>query len=346
VPLHFRSPAAVHTCRPGCSRAPTRIMARNADYVLNPNSIFMTLVRSCPTWPKPVSEQEQYNELAYYTLAHPDARRVPPDSRKNSLPFPLLADHSGAVAKTYGSTNRRRRVRSPLQNFTFATPARKRRLLASAHGHIAGDGTRFVALPLGKAQTRMGRTVGIRRPGRRFEPAGGWASRPSPPSNSVPATVTPAGAELVRGGGPGPPPLAFSGLGGIPPDVWKRLGPKKEFRVVEKEFKMVDQSKSSNPDQASSNRRSRRGAFLIALVAVALLAGATGNLLSMAFGQGDSWHHISWHGGGFFGGPPSPAQIDDRIDRMTVADLRPLHEKAHATRAQAVTLLTAPHHRS
>jgi Spy/CpxP family protein refolding chaperone len=67
-----------------------------------------------------------------------------------------------------------------------------------------------------------------------------------------------------------------------------------------------------------------------------------------------------------FGGPLSPAQIDDRIDRMTkhmaieldatadqqakvatifkaaVADLRPLHEKAHAARAQAVALLTAP----
>src|SRR5262249_1900614 len=136
--------------------------------------------------------------------------------------------------------------------------------------------------------------------------------------------------------------------------------------MVEEEFRMVDQSKSSNPDQAPSNRRSRRGAFLIALVAVALLAGITGNLLSTAFGQGDGWHHISWHHGGFFGGPPSPAQIDDRIDRMTkhmaieldatadqqakvaaiakaaVADLRPLREKAQAARAQAITLLTAP----
>jgi Spy/CpxP family protein refolding chaperone len=67
-----------------------------------------------------------------------------------------------------------------------------------------------------------------------------------------------------------------------------------------------------------------------------------------------------------FGGPPTPAQIDDRIDRMTkhmaieldatqdqqaklasiakaaVADLRPLKEKAQGTRAQAITLLTAP----
>jgi Spy/CpxP family protein refolding chaperone len=138
------------------------------------------------------------------------------------------------------------------------------------------------------------------------------------------------------------------------------------MKPKKKEFSVVDQSKSSNPDQAPSNRRSRRGAFLLALVAVALLAGTTGNLLSTAFGQGDGWPRIGWHHGGFFGGPLSPAQIDDRIDRMTkhmaieldatadqqvkianiakaaVADLRPLHEKAHATRAQAITLLTAP----
>jgi len=135
---------------------------------------------------------------------------------------------------------------------------------------------------------------------------------------------------------------------------------------MKKEFSMVDQSKSSNPDQAPRNGRNRRGTFLLALVAVALVADLTGSVLSKAFGQGDGWHHIGWHHGGFFGGPLSPAQIDDRIDRMTkhmaieldatadqqaklaniakaaVADLRPLHEKAHATRAEAVTLLTAP----
>jgi protein CpxP len=117
---------------------------------------------------------------------------------------------------------------------------------------------------------------------------------------------------------------------------------------------------------SQDHRRGRRGMFLIALVAVALVAGITGNLLSKAFGQGNSWHHISWHEGGVFGGPLSPAQVDDRIDRMSkhiaieldatadqqvkianiakaaVAELRPLHEKAHAARAQAVTLLTAP----
>jgi Spy/CpxP family protein refolding chaperone len=132
---------------------------------------------------------------------------------------------------------------------------------------------------------------------------------------------------------------------------------------------MVEQSngKPSPAEQIPSedHRRGRRGTFVIALVAVALLAGLTGNLLSKAFGQAGSWHHINWHDGGVFG-PLSPAQIDDRIDRVTkhmaielnatadqqvkianiakaaVADLRPLHEQAHATRAQAVALLTAP----
>jgi Spy/CpxP family protein refolding chaperone len=133
---------------------------------------------------------------------------------------------------------------------------------------------------------------------------------------------------------------------------------------------MVEQnngkSPQADPTLSEDYRRGRRGTFLLALVALAVLAGITGNLLSKAFGQGNSWQHISWHDGGFFGGPFSPAQIDDRIDRMTkhmaieldataeqqaklatiakaaVADLRPLQEKARAARAQAVTLLTAP----
>ena len=128
---------------------------------------------------------------------------------------------------------------------------------------------------------------------------------------------------------------------------------------------MVEQSNGQSKAETPSEDY-RRGTFVIALVAVALLAGLTGNLLSKAFGQGEGWHHIAWHDGGMFGGPLSPAQIDDRIDRMTkhmaieidatadqqakiaaiaktaVADLRPLREKAQAARAQAVTLLTAP----
>src|SRR5260370_3753847 len=84
---------------------------------------------------------------------------------------------------------------------------------------------------------------------------------------------------------------------------------------------MVEQSngKSSQADQIPSAdyRRGRRGTFLIALVAVALVAGVTGNLLSKAFGQGDSWHRISWHDGGGFGGPLSSAPMDYCIDRIT-----------------------------
>ena len=109
-----------------------------------------------------------------------------------------------------------------------------------------------------------------------------------------------------------------------------------------------------------------QGVIVVAFLAVAVVAGLTGNMLTTAFGQGFAWH--AWHDGGFggMGGPLTPAQIDDRIDRMTkhmaieldasadqqakiagiakaaVNDLRPLHEKAHAARGQAITLLTAP----
>src|SRR5262245_143355 len=130
---------------------------------------------------------------------------------------------------------------------------------------------------------------------------------------------------------------------------------------------MVDHNDTqSDPAPAPASRSSRRGMFVIALLAVALLAGLTGNLLPSAFGQGLAWQHFGMRGGGPFGGPLSPAQIDDRIERMTkhmaieldataeqqaklatitkaaVADLRPLQEKARAARAQAVTFLTAP----
>ena len=129
---------------------------------------------------------------------------------------------------------------------------------------------------------------------------------------------------------------------------------------------MADQSSTSSSPNPSQGRtcRSRKGLFVIAFLAVALVAGLTGNMLTTAFGQGFAMH--AWHDGGFMGGPLTPAQIDDRIDRMTkhmaieldasadqqakiasvakaaVNDLRPLHEKAHAARSQAVALLTAP----
>jgi periplasmic protein CpxP/Spy len=128
---------------------------------------------------------------------------------------------------------------------------------------------------------------------------------------------------------------------------------------------MTDQSTSepANSSQPRTCRPRRGGAFVIALIAVAVAAGLTGNLLSTAFGQGFGWR--SWHHDGFMGAPFGPAQIDERIDRMTkhmaieldatadqqakiasifksaVADLSPLRDKAQAARAQAITLLTA-----
>jgi protein CpxP len=127
---------------------------------------------------------------------------------------------------------------------------------------------------------------------------------------------------------------------------------------------MVDQNNTSDSEQAPAPRPARRGTLVIALIAVALVAALAGNLAPRAFAQGFGWHHGPWGGGPF--GQLTPAQIDDRIDRMTkhmaieldatseqqakiatiakaaVADLRPLREKAQAARAQAVTLLTAP----
>jgi Spy/CpxP family protein refolding chaperone len=106
--------------------------------------------------------------------------------------------------------------------------------------------------------------------------------------------------------------------------------------------------------------------LVIALLAVALFAGITGNIMATAFGQGFAWHHFGMRPGGMFGGPMTPAQIDERIDRMTkhmaieldatadqqvkiantakaaAVDLRALREKAQAARSQAVALLTAP----
>jgi len=130
---------------------------------------------------------------------------------------------------------------------------------------------------------------------------------------------------------------------------------------------MVDQNdpKSSNPIPSRSFLSGGRGIFLVGLLTVGLLVIVSSNVMS-AFGQGFGWHQGGWRDGRFGGGPLTPAQIDDRIDRMTkhmaieldatpdqqakiasiakaaVAELRPLREKAQAARAQAVTLLTAP----
>jgi protein CpxP len=127
---------------------------------------------------------------------------------------------------------------------------------------------------------------------------------------------------------------------------------------------MTDQgSPSSSPNPPPARPSRSRGLLVFAFLAVAVVTGLAGNMLTTAFGQGFAWH--SWHDGAF-GGPLTPAQIDDRIDRMTkhmaieldesadqqtkiasiakaaVSDLRPLHDKALAARGQALALLTAP----
>jgi protein CpxP len=137
--------------------------------------------------------------------------------------------------------------------------------------------------------------------------------------------------------------------------------------AIDKELRMADQSNatSSSPTPPPARTcRGRRGVFFIALLAVAVAVGLTANMLTTAFGQGFAWHHDGFMGG--IGGPLTPAQIDDRIDRMTkhmaieldanadqqskiagiakaaVHDLLPLREKANAAHGQAIALLTAP----
>jgi len=133
---------------------------------------------------------------------------------------------------------------------------------------------------------------------------------------------------------------------------------------------MADQSNTASAARSPAPARwGRRTLFGLALLAVAVVAGLTGNMLTTAFGQGAfgqgmAWR--AWHGGAFTSGPLTQAQIDDRIERMTkhmaieldatadqqmkvaaiakaaVAELLPLREKAQAARGQAVALLTAP----
>jgi protein CpxP len=130
---------------------------------------------------------------------------------------------------------------------------------------------------------------------------------------------------------------------------------------------MPDQDTLLPAPPAPPTRR-HRGLLAFAVIAVAVVAGLTGNLLTTAFGQGFAWQ--AWHNGGFaggfMGGPLTPAQIDDRIDKATkhlaieldasadqqmkiagiakaaVGDLLPMREKAQAAHREAVALLTAP----
>jgi protein CpxP len=132
---------------------------------------------------------------------------------------------------------------------------------------------------------------------------------------------------------------------------------------------MADQNDTQPADPGPianrPNGRGRRSTLVIALLAAALLASLTGNVMSTAFGQGFAWHRFGMRDGGMFGGPLTPAQMDERIDRMTkhmaieldatadqqtkiasiakaaAADLRAMREKMQAARSQAVALLTA-----
>src|SRR5260370_7253658 len=90
------------------------------------------------------------------------------------------------------------------------------------------------------------------------------------------------------------------------------------------------------------NGRGRRSTLVIALLAAALLASLTGNVLSTAFGQGFAWHRFGMRDGGMFGGPLTPAQMDDRIDRMTNHMATQLDAPAHQHTKRATTANPAP----
>ena len=131
---------------------------------------------------------------------------------------------------------------------------------------------------------------------------------------------------------------------------------------------MSDVANASTPGPNPQPRtRSRRATWI---VVTAIAAGLTlGAATTMAFSHGPlspaSWHR-GWHGGGFMGGPLTPAQIEERADRAirhlaievdatteqqdklraivksAVGDIMPMREKSRAGRAQARKLLTEP----
>jgi periplasmic protein CpxP/Spy len=127
---------------------------------------------------------------------------------------------------------------------------------------------------------------------------------------------------------------------------------------------MSDTASTPAPEQ-NQRPHSRRGRSLTWIVVIALAAGLTaGAAATKAFshgpGFGPPWRH------GFMHGPMTPAQIEDRADRMvrhlaieldatsdqqdklravvrnTVKDVAPMREKVLAARTQARKLLTEP----
>jgi periplasmic protein CpxP/Spy len=122
-------------------------------------------------------------------------------------------------------------------------------------------------------------------------------------------------------------------------------------------FEMTDHNPNGAVPDAQPPRRGGSLLFVLALLAgFATTLAFTAGLMSTAFSHGFGWRH----------GPMSPAQIDERIDRMTkhaaieldatadqqvkiasiakaaIHDLQPLREKAQAARKEALALLTAP----
>ena len=116
-------------------------------------------------------------------------------------------------------------------------------------------------------------------------------------------------------------------------------------------------------DNHTAPRRGRRRWLFVTTVALAAAfsgALATNAVSQYGFGPGH------WHGRGPWGGPLSPAQIEDRVDRAvrhvaieldatteqqdklrtiartTVKDLLPMREKAREARERAASLLIQP----
>lgn len=114
--------------------------------------------------------------------------------------------------------------------------------------------------------------------------------------------------------------------------------------------------------EAPPRRRVRRFLFVTAIALAAAFTGALASTAVSAYGFGPR----HWHGGGFMRGMLSPADIEERADRMvkhfaieidatteqqdklrgivkaTVRDLLPLRGQAQSARQQARTLLTQP----
>jgi len=134
---------------------------------------------------------------------------------------------------------------------------------------------------------------------------------------------------------------------------------------------MTDQTNHPGPldgPQQSPERRGGRG--LLFTLIIVLASGLTGVFVSQAMSEESGWGSgfgpVGWHHGGWGGGPPDPAQIEDRADRAVrhlaieidatteqqdkiraivkaaLTDLLPLLDERKAARERARELLTRP----